>query len=43
MDVLDEYDPPDNLTETVLDTVDESTRSTLSHLREQLPWARREV
>jgi len=42
MDVLDQYDPVDQLVVTVCEVIDENTRHELSHLRETLPL-RREV
>jgi len=40
-EVLDEYDPTEELTASVRTVITEDERRELSHLRETLPWERR--
>lgn len=40
-EVLDEYDPTEELTASVRTVITEDERRELSHLREMLPWERR--
>lgn len=39
-DVLDEYDPTEELTATVRTVITEDERRTLSAMRETLPWGK---